>query len=60
MKQPKSDKKKPVKPIDFQKALAEKQAEEFSKSIENDSLYEELRPKKNELTNNIITFEVWK
>ena len=55
MKQPKTDTKKPVKPIDFQKALAEKQAEEFSKSIENDSLYEELRPKKNELTNNIIT-----
>jgi hypothetical protein len=39
-------KKKPKKKsnlVDFQK---EKSARDFSKSIENDSLYEELRPKK--------------
>jgi hypothetical protein len=36
-------KKKTVKPIDFQK---EKSARDFSKSIENESLYEELKPKK--------------
>lgn len=41
-KKPKS-KKKTVKPIDFQK---EKSARDFSKSIENESLYEELKPKK--------------
>ena len=38
--------------IDFQK---EKSARDFSKSIENESLYEELRPKKKGLTDNIIT-----
>ena len=38
--------------IDFQK---EKSASDFSKSIENDSLYEELRPRKKDLTDNIIT-----
>ena len=42
MKQP----KKPVKPIDFQKALSEKSANEFIKSIKTGKLYKELRPKK--------------
>ena len=32
--------------VDFQNARAIQSAEEFSKSIENESLYEELRPKK--------------
>lgn len=41
--------------VDFQKARAIQSAEEFSKSIENESLYEELRPKKKGLTDNIIT-----
>ena len=48
MKQPKT-KKKPKKKtnlIDFQK---EKSASDFIKSIENESLYEELRPKKAKL-----------
>ena len=41
-KKPKSKKKK-SNLVDFQK---EKSASDFSKSIENESLYEELRPKK--------------
>jgi len=43
MKKPKSKKKKSAKPIDFQK---EKSARDFIKSIENGSLYEQLKPKK--------------
>lgn len=39
-------KKKPVKPIDFQKALALKSAEEFSNEIKTGELYKELKPKK--------------
>lgn len=39
-------KKKPSKVLDFQKARAEKVAEEFSGEIKTGSLYEELRPKK--------------
>ncbi len=38
--------KKPVKPIDLKKALAEKQAEDFSRSIKNESLYKELKKEK--------------
>ena len=51
---PKS-KKRESNLVDFQKARAIQSAEEFSKSIENESLYEELRPKKKGLTDNIIT-----
>ena len=42
---PKS-KKRESNLVDFQKARAIQSAEDFSKSIENESLYEELRPKK--------------
>ena len=55
MSDPKKQSKKPKKKpnlIDFQK---EKSASDFIKSIENESLYEELRPEKKGLTDNIIT-----
>ena len=45
-KKPKSKKKK-SNLVDFQK---EKSASDFIKSIENESLYEELRPEKKGLT----------